>query len=696
MNFQGGTPMDINFLVSTFEQDFKDEDYEKKEQLRRQFVEKFPLESIKDMDLEDYALGRKTGNLCWWIEYNTVELGSIKGGSAHKHKIFFSSKINQWVFPKEFNNETEAWLKLRGEFYTFLKNYETNGIFQVDQSSMIYSMNMVRAKLLYMYFPDKLLPIYSTEHLQRILEFFGHSKDTIKNWDVIKCNMELKSILDSNEAFKGWNPFKFMWFVYLTVIHSSKIYKIAPGDNARFWQECFDNEFICLGWDEVGDMKNYADYDEFRHSFEQLYPDYDKSKVTQKSNEMWTFFNLNAGDIIVANRGTSYVEGVGEVSEKGYVYDAARNEFKHIVYVNWRKDFEPKEISSQSYWAFRTVYNISHKLYKDIIGEDNKTGTIIEIPTPPVIINNEPQKEIFTEAEERFFMQIDKNLLRKGNIILYGPPGTGKTFLSSKYLKWKNKNTGKKIVKELCTFHPSFNYEDFIEGYKPDNNHKGEMSFRLKNGIFKELSLKAAANPEDDYYLIIDEINRGNVEKIFGEMITLIEGDKRGMSLTLSQSGESFSVPKNVYIIGTMNTTDRSIKMIDAALRRRFAFIECMPDYELINKPIDSLSLSPKDILVKINAKLRELEDREKQIGHAYFMKQGNQIDSISELKEVFIYDIIPLISEYCFNNYSSMSEIIGEKFIDENSEELKYELLYGNDDYFTSEIINKFGGKND
>ncbi|WPC40060.1 McrB family protein [Clostridium sp. JS66] len=683
--------MDINFLISTFEQEYIEEDFDKKEELRKQFVSEFPLENIKDMDLEQFALGKRQGSLSWWLEYKTTELGSIKGGSAHKHKIFFSVKENKWIYPKDFGNETEAWLKLRKELYEFLKKFETTGYYNIDEDNIIYSMNMVRGKLLYMYYSDKVLPIYSTAHLQKILEYFGYERNDIKDWDSVRANIELKKVQESHKIFKNWSPFKFMRFAYNTIIHDSKIYKIAPGEDAKYWKDCVENNYICIGWDDIGDMRNYADYNEFKHKFAEIY-DYDKSKTTQKSNEMWSFFSLNAGDIIVANKGTNTIMGIGEVSDKGYEYDVSRDEFKHIVYVNWKKDFDPKQIEPQNYWAFRTVLNITEKLYKNIIGEETKptdTGNVVS--TPPVVID-----DVFTEEEEMFYIQIDKNLNRKGNIILYGPPGTGKTYLSSRYLKWKFKSSSNGVIKEFCTFHPSFNYEDFIEGYKPSSNGKGDISFTLKDGIFKEICNKAKADKNSNYYLIIDEINRGNVEKIFGEMITLIEKDKRGMSLTLSQSQETFYVPENVYIIGTMNTTDKSIKMLDAALRRRFAFIECMPNYEIINKPIDNLGLSPKEILMKINLKLREIEDREKQIGHSYFMKNGKQIDTLSELKEVYIYDIIPLISEYCFNDYSKMSEIIGEKFIDEDSEELKYELINGNEDYFAAEILNNFGEKND
>lgn len=690
--------MDKNYLISIFEQEYVEENLEKKESLRKQFVDEFPLDSIKDMELEKYALGKKQNSLSWWLEYNSVELGSIKGGTANKHKIFFSIKDNKWIYPKGFNNETDAWLKLRKELFDYINGFDSDNYTDIDPSTLIYSMNTVRAKLLYIYYPERLLPMYSAEHIVTALEFFGYKREEIKQWDCVRGNLELKKVQENDEIFKSWNSFKFMRFIYNIIIRNSKIYKIAPGDNAKFWDECFNSGYICMGWDDVGDMKSYADYNEFKFKFGQIYNDYDKSKITQKSNELWAFFNLNPGDIIVANKGTSKVVGIGIVNEKGYKYDTAREEYKHVVYVNWNKDFKEKSINSQDYWAFRTLYNISENLYNEIICQDNSSNKskIIKETTQSIESRSENLLEIFTEAEEKFFIQIDNNLVRKGNIILYGPPGTGKTFLSNRYLIWKSKKNNNMVVKDFCTFHPSFNYEDFIEGYKPASSDGKSINFELKPGIFKDLCNRASKDKKRNYYLIIDEINRGNVEKIFGEMITLIERDKRGMTLTLSQSKEIFVVPENVYIIGTMNTTDRSIKMLDAAFRRRFAFIECMPDYDLINKVIDNLSLSPEDILKKINAKLREIEDREKQIGHSYFMKNGKQIDSIDELKEIYIYEIIPLISEYCFNDYSKMSEIIGEKFIDSDNEELKYEILNGNEDYFVSEIINQFGDKND
>ena len=684
--------IDLNHLISSFEQDYIGIEDEKNDQLRNQFITEFPLENIKEMKLEQYALGFKENNLCWWLEYNTTELGGIKGGTANKHKIYYSKKEEKWIFPKQFQDETKAWEALRMELYNFLKEFQTTSSVNIDPNSLIASMNMDRSKLLYMYFSEKLFPIYNVDHLKIILEFFHYDRATIKDWDFLRLNKELKEKKNASDFFREWSVYKFVRFLYAKVVNTSKVYKIAPGEDAKYWQECLDNGYICIEWDETGDLKNYADYNEFKYNFEKIFPQYDKSKITEKSNEVWTFFSLNIGDIVVANKGTSKVLGVGEVVDKGYEFDNSRDKFKHTVHVKWNKKFTEKKIKEQKYWAFKTVFNISEKLYQDIIGD-----TYMAVKTEPTSavapITPEPLLN-FSDEEEKFFIQMEKNLLRKGNIILYGPPGTGKTFLSSRFIQWSKQNKNINCVKEFCTFHPSYNYEDFIEGYRPLSNDKGEISFKLTDGIFKDFCNAALVDFQSDYYIIIDEINRGNLEKIFGELITLIEKDKRNMELILSQSKKPFKIPENVFIIGTMNTSDRSIKVFDAALRRRFAFIECMPDYQLISKPLDKLQLSPKDILLKLNAKLREIEDREKQIGHSYFMKNGSQIETIDELKEIYIYEIIPLISEYCFNDYSKMKEIIGEEFIDEKNEELKYELINGNEDFFATEIEKQFGDR--
>ncbi|MBT4326167.1 MAG: AAA domain-containing protein, partial [Candidatus Nitrosopelagicus sp.] len=193
------------------------------------------------------------------------------------------------------------------------------------------------------------------------------------------------------------------------------------------------------------------------------------------------------------------------------------------------------------------------------------------------------------------------------------------------------------------TFHQSYSYEDFVEGIRPDITSSDKVIYKPQDGIFKEICESARKDPQNNYVLTIDEINRGNVSKIFGELITLIESDKRKEEhkVTLPYTRQSFWIPKNLFIIGTMNTADRSIAQLDTALRRRFAFEELMPEYTLkdLDKSIDGISL--KDLLSTLNSRIRDQgpQFRDKQIGHSYFM---DDCKNIEDLRTIFAVEIIP------------------------------------------------------
>lgn len=220
---------------------------------------------------------------------------------------------------------------------------------------------------------------------------------------------------------------------------------------------------------------------------------------------------------------------------------------------------------------------------------------------------------------------------------------------------------------EFITFHQSFSYEDFIEGIKPklDDNDK-DVSFEIKDGVFKKLCLKAEADPTNDYAIFIDEINRGNVSAIFGELITLIEDDKRigsanEIKVRLPYSKSEFGVPSNLFIIGTMNTADRSVEALDTALRRRFSFMEIMPDPSLLtNIVFNEFNLA--EVLEAINERIEVLLDRDHTIGHSYFLKLKS--GDINGLKSVFANNIIPLLQEYFYHDYEKIALILGEGFI--------------------------------
>lgn len=303
------------------------------------------------------------------------------------------------------------------------------------------------------------------------------------------------------------------------------------------------------------------------------------------------------------------------------------------------------------------------------------------------------------------------------NQILYGPPGTGKTYSTiNKTLEIlanygeiekipDNRQKQKEIFDtfvtkgqiEFVTFHQSYGYEEFVEGIKPSVKN-GTVIYETKNGVFKNLCKKALEGKDKPYILIIDEINRGNIAKILGELITLIEPSKRigkseGLQLALPYSGESFGVPRNLYIIGTMNTADRSIALLDTALRRRFEFVEMMPDSEYLKdkKISDSRNTIELDrLLESMNNRIEFLLDREHTIGHSYFMG----VESIEDLCKVFKNKIIPLLQEYFYDDYakiiavlndngmikeknkSQFSDLFDGKFSELDSEKVVYEII--------------------
>ena len=214
------------------------------------------------------------------------------------------------------------------------------------------------------------------------------------------------------------------------------------------------------------------------------------------------------------------------------------------------------------------------------------------------------------------------------------------------------------------TFHPSYTYEDFVEGFRPQPSGTGQLELTMTDGMFKEVCAIAAADPENRYVIVIDEINRGNVPKIFGELITLIEKDKRGLGVRLPQSGEEFRVPSNLGIIATMNTADRSIHLLDTALRRRFAFVELLPDSSVLaGSTVGSLALDL--FLDSLNERIRDRVGRERQIGHAIFFDGDTIIDDPKAFGAVFRHELLPLLQEYLYEDYSDLAGLLGEVIID-------------------------------
>ncbi len=268
--------------------------------------------------------------------------------------------------------------------------------------------------------------------------------------------------------------------------------------------------------------------------------------------------------------------------------------------------------------------------------------------------------DVFISKEE--YEEIYELLLRKKNIILQGSPGVGKSFMAKKIAYAFMGEVNKKNV-EMIQFHQSYSYEDFIFGYQPDGNE-----FKPTPGIFYSFCKKAEKS-DKPYFFIIDEINRGNLSKIFGELFMLIENDKRGnYYLTLSHTKEPFSVPKNLYIIGMMNTADRSLAIVDYALRRRFSFIKVKPAFgtQKFKEHLKNAGTAD-DMIQKIVDRFTELnktiaEDsslgEDFAIGHSYFCDNDQPITE-DTYKAIIKYDIKPILDEYWFDNKNKVQQVV-------------------------------------
>ena len=318
-----------------------------------------------------------------------------------------------------------------------------------------------------------------------------------------------------------------------------------------------------------------------------------------------------------------------------------------------------------------------HLLEKNIIHTDGETPekTLLAVITDEIKKN--PDDSIFVQTST---------------------PGT--------YDLRKKEVTTKSFV-EKVTFHPSYSYEDFVEGFRP-NQKEGETPYVLEKGIFQQICNTADKDPSNKYVLIIDEINRGNIPKILGELITLIEKDKRNSddSLKLTYSKKPFFVPENLIIIGTMNTADKSLMQMDDALKRRFVFEELMPDTDLLEKELKKNNVPKAEdyskILKRINEKItgdgknsRESKEaliqfRDRQIGHSYFWNIGKENNPDEDLQSIIKYDVIPLLQDYFYGNYELVRKILGKG----EDEKESFDII-GKDNR-TTELVNDISKSSD
>ncbi|MBL7472221.1 AAA family ATPase [Robertkochia sediminum] len=531
----------------------------------------------------------------------------------------------------------------------------------------------------------------------------------------------------------------------------------APGENAHLWDECYQQGIMALGWDEIGDLRQFENRHEIKKALVAAYGGSGSKKNDVTAND--EFLNkIKVGDVVIAKKGRGELLGFGIVSSDCF-FDKDRTNYQNIRKVdwklkgNWKLDFSLVVKTLTDITKYSSEHPDFNTFYERLLGIMGQS--------------------IKTEKEEAMIFPL--------NTILYGPPGTGKTYNTVlraaeiiENRKIDSYDEALKIFKanlhdqiEFITFHQNYSYEDFIQGLRPDTENGTQLTFERKDGVFKVIADRALKNLEDsyspkaakrpfeevfnefvsplvegeveeievkmkkvsyfitavtnksidfrkasggsahtlsiatlkrmysaesvldiqglasyyaplldslldlgkdtsgkmeatkrkDYVIIIDEINRANISRVFGELITLIEPDKRShgnipMKAKLP-SGDNFIVPSNLYIIGTMNTADKSIALLDIALRRRFEFEPMYPKYSE-----DGLDVKDENVLRSINDSISSDKGPDFQIGHSYFMDSKD--DPYNFMRRMNV-KVIPLLLEYFMNDKEAVTRIVSK-----------------------------------
>ena len=658
------------------------ETLKKEEEERLSFIAEYPLDRIQKLTYEEYCLGTEQSkdSFCYKIEFGKYKKTgfSIGGATAKKYGVYYSKKEESYKHGNEAINIDEFWPEFIKDLYIFLvESGKQTTPLVLEDYPRLQGMAMVLTKLLSIFYPEKYITIGSNAVLKELMSHFQYDSE-----EGMRCH-QLNALFNSNirrdflelSEYDGKALGKMAW-QYIDGeqkkhhgnydkepglgnedVLEKHYWLYSPGHNAFKWPEYSSEGIMGIGWGELGDLSEFENQNAIRAKMKEVYGE-DKS-YKMDSLATWQFANeIKEGDVIYAKKGMYKIVGRGVVTSGYYYDDEIEDDYQNFREVEWNYIGE-WDYPGQA--AMKTLTDISFDTDRIEKLEALFEGALEVEPVKEEIWQKYSKEKFLDEVflDESAYDTLVNLIYTKKNVILQGAPGVGKTYAANR-LAYSIMGEKDKDRVMMVQFHQSYSYEDFIEGFRPASEGNG---FEIKKGSFYKFCKRAAEDKENEYFFIIDEINRGNLSKIFGELFMLIEKDKRENSLQLLYSDEKFYVPKNVYIIGMMNTADRSLAMLDYALRRRFAFYDLKPAFDQ-QKFIDyrmSLDSTKFNSLIECVKKLNEAIRDDASlgegfcIGHSYFCNLKEVSDSA--LKNIVEYELLPLLNEYWFDDQATVRD---------------------------------------
>lgn len=712
------------------------------------FAERFPPDALRRLDGEALLMemhGRTSHDaLVYWLEFKndatfeTRPFGSISGGSALKFGIYQRSEDQGWYVSAGGGPGQQRKVTLS----------EAVGIAARQRDQLLAALDRVRAlpavpdassyaslqadiesmapdiaqygfvhKFLHLLCPDRIDDYHSVEHQVHHLLMLGiepqgkalyaNALDFVVAWHEFADPSLLLGEFATLMNFAHGPPVR--WW------------KVGTGimdDPDREWKRMRAERTVALGYSEIGDIgvlvrgaAGDAAKARVKAAISAKWPGTQAQRLGVDTNQVWNFYtHMKENDRVLAMSGQR-VLAVGRITGAYKFVDGAP--FAHTRPVEWLTLAPFKTESRAGYLRSPYPLDSAHDLVRsavvrvleepvtgeeDVVESDSIRGGGVEGtgPLPPL---------------EGRVGDIARELDRKKQVILYGPPGTGKTWYARQVAEavvargrhrqpWAsltpeaaNALWGAGAEKEqriwACTFHPAYGYEEFVEGLRPFPV-PGGLDFRPRPGLFRRVCDAATHAPSEPFVVLVDELNRGDVPRIFGEVLTLIEADKRGrLHVVLPVSGDRFTVPPNVLMLATMNTADRSIALLDSALRRRFSFVELMPEPDLL-RGAQVWGIALDRLLGHLNRRLRTAlgaDGRSLQVGHSFFLQDGAPLTDPADLRRVLHREVLPLLQEYCYDTPTAFAEIVGDELADDAGRGFSATVL-ADDDAFRAVLL--------